>query len=163
MPGSSRQRPGWAWFPKWLKNQVPEVGCGGRVGQSQQKGRSENRCGKLETASLFSSCFMFEGDDLRAFAGTSAQRFLEAGWTAMLSQEIVERFIGELLERLHVFGREQPQLLPGLFVKLHAFANHGCSPNEFIRRHSRLAKTILGRVQNGPPRLYEADQAASAE
>jgi hypothetical protein len=141
-------------------------GRGWRVGRAEQKGGSENRCGKLESASLFSSClsrFMFEGDDLRAFAGTSAQRFLEACWAAVLSQEIVERFIGELLERLHGFGGEQPQLLPGLFVKLHAFANHGCSPNEFIRRHSRLAKMILGRDQNGPPRLYEADQVASTE
>jgi hypothetical protein len=94
---------------------------------------------------------MFEGDDLRAFAGTSAQGFLEARWAAMLSQEIVERFIGELLKRLHVFGREQPQFLPGLFVKLHAFADHGCSPNEFIRGHSRLAKTILGRDEKGRP------------
>jgi hypothetical protein len=61
----------------------------------------------------------------------------------MLSQEIVERFIGELLKRLHVFGREQPQFLPGLFVKLNAFANHGCSANEFIRRHSRPTEAAL--------------------
>jgi hypothetical protein len=52
MPGSSRQRLGWAWFPKWLKNQLPDVG-GGRVGQSRQKGRSENRCGNRNRVTFF--------------------------------------------------------------------------------------------------------------
>jgi hypothetical protein len=85
----------------------------------------------------------------------------------MLSQEIVERFIGELLKRLHVFGRKQPQLLPGLFVKLHAFANHGCSPNEFIRGHGRLAKTVLGRDEKraanrgGPSGIKVRDMACT--
>jgi recombination protein RecA len=43
----------------------------------------------------------------------------------VLSQEIVERLVSQFLEGLHAFGSEQPELLPGLLVKLDAFANHG--------------------------------------
>ena len=43
----------------------------------------------------------------------------------MLSQEIVERLVSQFLKGLHAFGSEQPELLPGLLVKLDAFANHG--------------------------------------
>jgi len=43
----------------------------------------------------------------------------------VLSQQIVERLVSQFLEGLHAFGSEQPELLPGLLVKLDAFANHG--------------------------------------
>ena len=43
----------------------------------------------------------------------------------VLSQEIVERLVSQFLEGLPAFGSEQPELLPGLLVKLDAFANHG--------------------------------------
>lgn len=46
----------------------------------------------------------------------------------VLSQEIVERLVSQFLEGLHAFGSEQPELLPGLLVKLDAFANHGVDP-----------------------------------
>lgn len=47
----------------------------------------------------------------------------------MLSQKVSKRLVGQLLERLHAFRCQHPDLLPGFFVKLHAFADHGVASN----------------------------------
>jgi hypothetical protein len=54
-----------------------------------------------ETASLFSSSL--ERDDLGAFAGASSQSLFQVCRTAMLSQEIIEGLIRQLLKCLHAF------------------------------------------------------------
>lgn len=81
--------------------------------------------------------FAFERDDLRAFTGAPAQRLLETNGTAVLSQQIGERFVGEFLERFHAVGRKQIELVPGFVVKLYAFADHGWRPwNDNAEEHS---------------------------
>src|SRR5215475_1779183 len=58
----------------------------------------------------------------------------------MLSQKIVERFVSEFLKGLHAFCTKQSELLPGLFVKLDAFANHGVDPGS--QRTRRLCGLV---------------------
>jgi hypothetical protein len=76
--------------------------------------------------------FSFEWNDLRSLAGAPAQRLYQACGAAVLPQQIAEGLIGKLLERLHALGCEQPELLPGFFVKLNAFSNHGTGPQAHV-------------------------------
>jgi hypothetical protein len=69
--------------------------------------------------------FACDGYDRRTFAGAPAQRFFQAGRAAVFFQQVVEGLVGEFLKRFHAFMREHLKFVPGLFVKLHAFANHG--------------------------------------
>jgi len=86
----------------------------------------------------------FERDDLCGLTGASPERFFEARGLTVLSQEVAERFVGELLEGLHAFRGQQPKLLPRLFVKLDAFANHGLDPGS--QRTHQLCELIRGWV-----------------
>src|SRR5262245_1881156 len=65
-----------------------------------------------------------ERNDFRSFAGASSQSFFQARRSTVLFQEIAERLVGQLLKGLHAFGPKQPELLPGLVMKLHPFADH---------------------------------------
>jgi hypothetical protein len=83
---------------------------------------------KHEFLSLFRSparSFPLKRDDLCAFTGTSSQGFFQSCRASVFSQQVGERLVGQFLKRFHVFGRQQPQLLPGFLVKLHTFADHG--------------------------------------
>lgn len=69
--------------------------------------------------------FAGERYDHSAFAGAPAQRFFQAGRAAVLFEQVVEGLVGKLLKGFHAFTREHLKFVPGLLVKLHAFANHG--------------------------------------
>src|SRR5262249_40688549 len=81
-----------------------------------------------------------EWDDFCSLASASPQRLFQARGVAMLSQKIVERFVSEFLKGLHAFRSKQSELLPGLFVKLDAFANHGVDPGS--QRTRRLCGLV---------------------
>ncbi len=69
--------------------------------------------------------FTRERYDRRTFTGAPAQCFFQAGWAAVFFQQVVEGFVGELLKGFHAFTCEHLKFVPGLLVKLYAFADHG--------------------------------------
>src|SRR5262249_44727623 len=71
-----------------------------------------------------------------AVVSAPAQCFLEAGRPAVLAQEVAKRFVGELLEILHLIAGQKVERVPGLGIELHALARHLVFQLASLRRSS---------------------------
>src|SRR6185312_2381268 len=77
---------------------------------------------------LLRARFPFQRHDVGAPPGATAERFFQAGRTAVLLQDVAEGLVRKLLEIHHAVLCQQVERRPGFLVELYAFAGHVSSP-----------------------------------